>query len=259
MNEDTHADMAVDELPQRSAHEGRYAWVGVSLYLFALIVIGWFAPPAMVLIGGVLGIWLVAGSGHYWLRLIVVPLVLFPPLALEPQGAGLGGLTFGWTVLFTFLTQRFIEWFWRALLPRTKFTLWDLAGLILLCGVLFGLGRLSLVAYEGMPADEFIWIVIYTLYPAVCCAVVGFPFLIPSPLRTSDLKLKLSGVLFVLVPLLASAVAAYLYNPILLIVLPVLLALLNILGVFFLVIVLGPMQLAGMFATYEMTEEKSSS
>lgn len=212
----------------------------------------------MVLVAGVFGIWLVAGSDSYWIRMIVTAGALFPAFAFEPLAVGYAGMALGWTVLFSVVAHRIAAWRWHFATGRNQFTLWNLAGLIFACGLVFAFVRLASIAYEDSPGPVFFDRVVGTCYLGLCYSVMGFPLLIPPSLRTKKLYWCVGGILLGGIPL-ALGVLASLVNPMFLLLLPVFLPLIHAAGAFFFWAVLFPMELGGMFASYELPAEETAS
>ncbi|PQO46176.1 hypothetical protein [Blastopirellula marina] len=238
---------------QHSLRVRSYRLLGISLYLLVYIVLGWFFPLVTGLVGGVLGIWLVAGSGPYWLRMLVPAVILYPALGFQPLGAALGGLMLGWTLLFTFLVRQLAGWVWQSLVPRAQYTLWDMGALVLTCAVLLAYGRACVAAYQEGPGLEWMQHVLMTLYCSVCCAVIGFPLLIPPSRRTTDMWVRVCGILFAGIPLLMGVGSAFIYFDI---QLPLVLWVVNFCFACLLSMVLSPMELGGLFAASAEEEQR---
>lgn len=245
------------EKEQRARAERRNLIIVSSAYLLVFLFIGWLVPPITILIGGALGIWLVAGRGSSWLRMIVAALFLFPAIYFNAMWAGIAAMVFGWTVMFSFVAQRIAAWQWGFPLRRTPFTLWNLAGLILACSLVFAFIRLYSEAYEASSSTEYIAHVLGAFHGAVCCVVAGFPLLVPRSLRTAKLCWSLAGILLVAIPFVIGVLATA-NSPALLLLGLLFFAVVHGVGAGVLWMVLAPLDFCGLFQTYEPQTEATS-
>lgn len=237
---------------------GKGSFIATSIWLGCCVVGGWIFPPWTAMPGGVLGLWLVIGSGSFWRRILVTAAALQPVIYRDEFAAGYALIVLVSTALFSYIALGLIRVFMRIPSSSVRFTLWDFGGGILACGFLLAFLRVML-ANDWVYQEPFAFLLpsLSAVYIGLCVVVACFPILI-LPSRRHEKFLLYSGfLLFAVLPLMVSIPFVLLTNaPPMEIVLIACLP--HWMGACFLWLLVLPMDNAGFFSRSEPDEEKRS-
>ncbi|PQO36674.1 hypothetical protein [Blastopirellula marina] len=242
----------------RPTQSGKGSFIATSIWLGCWNVGGWVFPPWTAMPSGVLGLWLVIGSGNFWWRTLVTAAAILPTVYRQPFSAGYALIVLVSTLLFSYIALGLIPVFLRIPTRSVRFTLWDLGGGILGCSFLLAFLRV-LVANDEISRQPFAVFLasLSAVYFGFCVVAACFPVLI-LPSQRHDKLLLYSGVLlFIVLPLLVSLPFLLFTNePPMGIALGACLP--HWMGACFLWLLVFPMDSAGFFSRSEPDEEKRS-
>lgn len=208
---------------------------------------------------GVLGLWLVIGSGNYWWRTLVTTAALLPVVYFDPFAAVYALIVLVGTVLISYIALGLIPVVLRIPTRSVRFTLWDLGSGILGCGILLAFLR-DIIAkdeiYRVPPFAVFL-ASLSAVYVGLCVVVACFPVLVLPSQRHYKFLLYSGCLLFVVLPLMI-LLPFLLFTNVSPIWITLGVCLPHWLGTCFLWLLVFPMDSAGFFSRSGPDEEKRS-